>query len=154
MLMNQLVYVAWYKSSSIFLVKRQPGVAETNCAVWKYMLIYASKRDYVTTRVCGIDHLNTLCGPCTLADQPNDNASLWMSRAERGAGGLILTLPATKGRIIVEVNSCLCRTPQSNLRQTIATSSPLSPSTLWTICAVDSSAVVNPPHLTCSAQST
>jgi len=41
---------------------------------------------------------------------------------------LILILLATKGRIIVEVNSCLCHTPQSTLRQTIATSIPLSPS--------------------------
>jgi len=34
----------------------------------------------------------------------------------RGDRGLILTLPATKGRIIVGVNSCLCRTPQSTQR--------------------------------------
>jgi len=33
-----------------------------------------------------------------------------------GDRGLILTLPATKGRIIVGVNSCLCRTPQSTQR--------------------------------------
>jgi len=42
------------------------------------MVIYASKRG-LYTGVYGIDHLNALCGPCTL-DQPNDNASLWMSR--------------------------------------------------------------------------
>lgn len=57
--------------------------------------MYASKRDYVTAGVCGID-LNTLCGPCTLADQPNDNASLWMSRAE-AVGGADIDLAGHKG---------------------------------------------------------
>lgn len=88
------------------------------------MLIYANKRNYVTARVCRID-LNTPRGPCTLVNQPNDNASLWMS-GDEGSKGVILTLPAAKGRIIVEVNSCLCHTPQSTLRQTIAASIPLS----------------------------
>lgn len=57
-------------------------ITGTDCSDSKRMLMYASKRDYVAARVCKIDHLNALRGPCTSADQPNDNASLWMSRDE------------------------------------------------------------------------
>lgn len=126
---NKLVGILSHKSSSIFLIKQDRQnrlqlleIYANLCEQTRIMLLLEYAGSIILTHSC----VHVLWW----INQTIMRAYGW---AETWSRGLILTLLATKGRIIVEVNSCLCHTPQSTLRQTIATSIPLSPSPLWTI---------------------
>lgn len=126
---NKSVVTLSHKSLSIFLIKRdlrnwlqRLEIYANLCKQTRIMLLL----EYAGSIILTHSAVHVLWW----INQTIMRAYGW---AETWSRGLILTLLATKGRIIVEVNSCLCHTPQSTLRQTIATSIPLSPSALWTI---------------------